>query len=68
MYKTRMADIIKMYDTKNTYNRRVTTGFSLPHSLLNELDARREDVCRSKYVQRILEQYLKEMRLEKNGE
>jgi metal-responsive CopG/Arc/MetJ family transcriptional regulator len=66
--KERISNILKMYDTKSTYNRRLTTGFSLPHTLLNELDARREDVCRSKYVQRILEQYLKEMKLEKNGE
>jgi hypothetical protein len=39
----KLSNIIKMYDTKNTYNRRVTTGFYLPHSLLNELDARRSD-------------------------
>jgi metal-responsive CopG/Arc/MetJ family transcriptional regulator len=39
---------------------RVNTGISFPRPLLEQVDARRGDVPRTRYIQRILERYITE--------
>jgi metal-responsive CopG/Arc/MetJ family transcriptional regulator len=47
---------------------RVNTGISFPRPLLEQVDARRGDVPRTRYIQRILERYITEQGNESKNE